>query len=522
MLLNEKTLEVYGYTFESISEKSNKLLIVTCDYCNKEYTVSKKNRHNNHLVINKDACKKCKYIKMKEINNIKYGVDSVSKLQTVKDKIKSTNMEKYGGIAPACNQEIIEKAKNTNLERYGATTYIASEQGQQAYKKTMQEKYGVDNPSQLSEFQQKKKETFIQKYGETSFLTTEECKEATIKKFGVDNVFKMQEFQDKAIDTMYKKYGVKNLLQIPKIAKSINNKSIETKKEKGLIQVYKERTIPDWAEITGFSKSHFSVLVKRYGWDSAVNMTPKMSSIEKIIEEFLISEDIKYEKQIKIGKFKADFVINKLILELDGLYWHSEHNKHKNYHSDKRQFYIENGYQPLFFREDEIINKFNIVKSMILNKLGKSNRIFARKLKFSEISKKDGGKFLKENHLMGSGSGKCLALIGDQIYCVMRIKKIKGGYEISRFANKTGYTVVGGFSKLLSFTDRPLTTFIDLRYGLGNPSIFGFEYCGTNLSFKWTDGSMTYNRMQFPSNSGYNYNLFKIWDCGQAKWRITN
>jgi hypothetical protein len=62
-------------------------------------------------------------------------------------------------------------------------------------------------------------------------------------------------------------------------------------------------------------------------------------------------------------------------------------------------------------------------------------------------------------------------------------------------------------------------TFIDLRYGDGSYlSDLGFKYNHTYPSFKWTDGQITLNRLRFPGNSGYDHGLFKIWDCGQAKW----
>ena len=64
-----------------------------------------------------------------------------------------------------------------------------------------------------------------------------------------------------------------------------------------------------------------------------------------------------------------------------------------------------------------------------------------------------------------------------------------------------------------------ITTFIDKRYGSGSYlSGLGFVYKHTYPSFKWTDGFESFHRLKFPGNSGYDQDLFKIWDCGQAKW----
>lgn len=520
MLLSDKTLEMFGYTFESLSEKSSKKVLVKCDYCEKEYEVSKKNRHTNHLVVPKDACNKCKYIKMRETNLAKYGCENVFQSDLIKAKVKSSNIKKYGVDVASKNKSVKNKIKATNLEKYGATTFLGSDIGQNKLKEVCLEKYGVENASSCDSVKEKRRETCQKKFGKATYLGSDDCKKATEEKLGVDNVFKLPEYQEIARSSMVAKYGVHNLLLIPEIARKISEKSYQTKLHNGDIKQYENKTISDWSELTGFSKSHFSVLVNRHGWDLAVNMTPKMSSIESIVENFLVEYGISYEKQTKIGKYRADFLIGDLVLELDGLYWHSEHHKHKNYHAEKRSFYIENGFKPLFFRENEILQSFSIVKSIILNKMGKSKRLFARKLTPKEITRSEGANFFKENHLMGAGAGRCFALASDDIYCVMQVKKIRDGWEISRFANKLGYTVVGGYSRLLSFTEKPIITFVDLRYGLGNPSEFGFEYCGTNLSFKWTNGTKVYNRMQFPGVSGYDHGFFKLWDCGQAKWRI--
>jgi hypothetical protein len=46
----------------------------------------------------------------------------------------------------------------------------------------------------------------------------------------------------------------------------------------------------------------------------------------------------------------------------------------------------------------------------------------------------------------------------------------------------------------------------------------GFVQKSCHLSFKWTNTRYTYHRMKFPSNTGYEQGMNKIWDCGQAKW----
>ena len=66
MILNEKTKEKFNYAVNSLSKRSHKLIIVQCDYCQKEfeqqYGVLINARKNNA----KDACEKCRiFIKIR-------------------------------------------------------------------------------------------------------------------------------------------------------------------------------------------------------------------------------------------------------------------------------------------------------------------------------------------------------------------------------------------------------------------------------------------------------------------------
>ena len=520
MLLEEKTLEDLGYEVSTLSKYSKKPILVSCDYCMVEYSTLLNNRAIAHKIIDKDACKKCKYIKMAALTEMKYGVRSTNQLDSVKKKIAATNLDRYGVVCTQQDQTIREKTKKTCLERYGAESPFGSKD---VIEKSKQAK--LDCPDATAEGQEKSRQTCLEKYGKPTYLGSEACLQQTKATLGVSNVFQLESTKVKSKATMLAKYGVDHSYKVPEILARAKKKELETKLANGQIILHEGKQIKDWAEITGYSKSAFGVLVKKHGWDIAVKMTPKMSSLETLLESYLIEIGVVYQKQVKIGKYVADFVVGKVIIEVDGLFWHSEYYKENNYHVKKRQAYIDAGFSPLFFRQDEVLNKFDIVKSIIGNKLGLSCRLFARKLKVSPVSKDEGNQFLSENHLMGQGKGSCFALMSsNEIVAVMRMVKIKDGYEISRFACKSRCSIVGGFSRLLSFFtgaygSNRIVTFIDLRYGSGDYLVsLGFTKGKSFPSFKWTDGTNTYNRMQFRSNSGRDSGLYKIWDCGQLKY----
>lgn len=128
---------------------------------------------------------------------------------------------------------------------------------------------------------------------------------------------------------------------------------------------------------------------------------------------------------------------------------------------------------------------------------------------------------------MGTGSGKIYSLIhnGEDVSCMQVICK-QNVLEISRFCNRLDTIVVGGFSKLLkrAITDyqpQKVISFVDARYGNGHSLLnIGFKEISNYLSFKWTDFKHTFHRMKYRGNSGYDFGLRKIWDCGQKKFEL--
>lgn len=261
----------------------------------------------------------------------------------------------------------------------------------------------------------------------------------------------------------------------------------------------------------------------------------RVYTIEKIIQNFLneINVDFKSDKYLS-NKYRYDILIpsHNLIIECDGLYWHSDgaiyNPKDKNYHINKKEFYKEKKYDSLFFREDEIKNQLSIVKSILKNRLGLSDKVYARKTKIKTIDRPSLKRFLTNNHLMGFGQGDNLSLVFEEntVSCLQWKWKNKQAkiIEISRFCNKINTTVVGGFSKLLKELKKQkspnkIISFVDKRYGSGNYlENLGFNKVSENPSFMWTNGKETFHRMKFPNNTGYDNDLLKIWDCGQAKY----
>lgn len=307
-------------------------------------------------------------------------------------------------------------------------------------------------------------------------------------------------------------------------------------------QIYIEgKSIRAHSEELGICKSLAYRLYKQYGEDAILNYKTAQNNLETKLFDYLkaIENDVVPNSRVW-KKYVPDFLIEskKLIIECDGLYWHSESvqrraKKSSSYHQKKKRFYEEEGYKSLFFREDEIHHKFDIVCSIINNKLGLSERIHARKCEVRKVNDPDLVKaFINANHLMGaSGSRDRKRSYGlyynNILVCIMEVKtrkKKERVLEISRFCPRLNASIVGGFSKLIKAvidSEQPnqIVTFIDRRYGDGEYlSGMGWKKIHERISFQWTNYTETVHRMKFPGKSGLEKGWDRIYDCGQAKW----
>lgn len=171
-------------------------------------------------------------------------------------------------------------------------------------------------------------------------------------------------------------------------------------------------------------------------------------------------------------------------IEYNGLYWHSEISKDKNYHLNKTIKCNDIGIRLFHIFEDEWLNKKDIVKSMLSSLLLKNNiKIFARKCDIREVSSKEANDFLEKNHIQG----KCNSQIryglyyNNELFSLMTFGKSrhfvgnnkKNEWELLRFCNKIGYTIVGGASKLFKHfitknNVNEIVSYADRRWSNGN------------------------------------------------------
>jgi hypothetical protein len=148
-------------------------------------------------------------------------------------------------------------------------------------------------------------------------------------------------------------------------------------------------------------------------------------------------------------------------IEYNGLYWHSEISKNDKYHLNKTIKCNNNGIRLFHIFEDEWLYKKDIIKSMLKCLLTKDCiRIYARKCEIRTVDSKTCKDFLNNNHLQGNCNSQIRygLYYNGELMSLMTFGKTrhfvgngKNNYELLRFCNKIGYTVVGGASKLFKY-----------------------------------------------------------------------
>lgn len=278
----------------------------------------------------------------------------------------------------------------------------------------------------------------------------------------------------------------------------------------------------------------------------------KVSNEEKSLLEFIVGiysgEIISSNRSILNGKELDIYLPEKNIaIEYNGLYshyyrpWESSESliKDSAYHLNKTLQCESEGIQLIHLFSDEWLIKRSIVESILKSKLGINERIYARKCKIDEVDTHTKNIFLNSYHIQGEDKSKiklCLKY-NEEILCVMTFTNSRFNknykWELSRFCTKSGYNVIGGFTKLLSHFRKSnigsIISYADRRYSNGNVyRTNGFDLIHINSpSYYYVDKNCLerHNRMKFQKKyiDAYDCTEYekarelgfnKIFDCG--------
>ena len=515
-----------------------------CHYCGLvkkiDYNSYNKSTNNNKLYY---CCKNCGKIKHKEIYLEKYGVENPFQLESVKEKIKKTNLERYGVDSYTKTNEYKEKSKETCLNNWGVENPSQSIEIKNRKKNTSIRNWGVDSYTKTNEYKEKSKETCLQKYGVSSYTKTDEYREKVInnnlEKYGYNYHTMTDEWKDKIKSINLEKYGSSPFINedFRKINYKIANNNFYLKYLSNKTSLFKcDLNKEHNFEIN--TDNFFSRTKQKIPLCTICNPIGDSQSIkEKEIYEYIQSiytgEIIQsYRDLLEIDIYLPGL---KLGFEFNGLYWHSNKFRHKNYHLDKLNYFKERGIRIIYIWEDDYLFKEDIIKSQIKNHLKLSNRIWARNCEIREIDNKISREFLDKNHIQGSYKQitKSFGLYyKDELISVITFDHFEGRkkmnddeWNLSRFCNNLGISVIGGASKLLNFFIKEfkpsrIISYADKDWSEGAlyDKLKFIKLYETKPDYKYIIGRKRYHKSNFKKNEKSYKDCLKIYDCGKIKF----
>jgi hypothetical protein len=581
---------------------SNLEIVAICDICMSEINI-KYILYNKSFIKNGSfACsKKCAAVRTKEKLMENYGVKNIAQVPSVKESIIETNNKKYGsdyyfgsdlskdknkqifiekyGVDNPLKSELVKnKMKKTNLEKWGVEYTLQNKDIRDKIKKTSFDRWGSETPSKNDEIKNKIIQTNLEKWGGNSPMCNDLIKEKSRKtsfdNWNVDNPNKSDIIREKTRNTNLEKLGFEYPSQSPHIQEKIKKNNLEKWGTEHVHQseIYRIKNTKIgknefYLEYKGDKISIFkcdcnedhSFEINTDNFFSRTRQNIPLCTIcypindsKSYLEcELLNYISSKYDGEI-VQSYRDGLEIDiylpdlKLGFEFNGLYWHSEEYRDKNYHYNKTKYFNNRDIRIIHIWEDDWIYRSDIIKSQISNILSKNLKIWARKCEIFIVDKKISKEFLNENHIQGNINSviKLGLFYNNELISLMtfdrfegRKKMEEGGWNLSRFCNKLNTSVIGGASKLLKYFIKNynpvrIISYADKDWSIGSLYYkLGFDLVNDSLpDYKYlVDGKRTHKSNFKKSKiecgiteSEYvkSIKVSKIWDCGKLKFEI--
>jgi len=484
-------------------------------------------------------------------------IDKVSRTQ----KCKDTMISRHGVDNAFKMADHQQKTDETLNKKYGVTRLIDVPGVREQKQATSEKNWGTSHPRQSSIIQDKTKETNLIRFGNTNPLHADSIKDKVaatlISKYGVDNYFKSPQYQQQIRDNRVVQFGYENPGQ-----RLLTPETLAILQSEELFAAYIKDCSYEAAAIK-VKTSAFTIASYAAKYDLVGTMKIGTGSVQQDeLFDWLVSLGITCIRNIRtiippkeIDIFLPDFNIG---IEFNGMYWHTEISggKGKNYHRGKYLACAAQGVNLIQICSSHYRKNPELIRSLIMSKLGMLTTIMGRKCDIRIVSYQDAMAFLNQNHLQSSGTTGSIRLglyHKDELVQLLTFGLIRNGkvdrgagnWELIRMSSKQGLTVTGGISKLFkyfvkTFAPEKIISYSDLRYFTGNSlRKLGFnKEKETDSGYGYTDTyHRVFHRLQFTKKklvnlgndpalteweimqaNGYD----RIWDCGNAVWKWTS
>lgn len=467
---------------------------------------------------------------------------------------------------PTCNNPSCENLV-TNITRHGWATYCSTQcrghynslKSRNKAAATSQKNWGVDNPMKHSEIKKKVTTSIKLRSGFDHALQSPDSAakrtQTMLDLYGVEHAAQHPQIQNKMVETYIKNWGVNN--------PSIRHISKETEEKlndpEWLIEKNKHMSFSPIAELLGISTSTLSKAFRKFNI-MPIRHNSFISKPEEELVEYISSlcpgTPIITSDRSVLNPYELDIYLPNynLAFEYNGLYYHSEDfGKDSHYHIFKTEECQKKGIKLIHIWENDYLNNKDIIFSKISHLLGHSTAVYGRKCRSAILSVNEAKTFFNKTHIQGNCASniKVGLFHNDELIAAMSFGKSrfsnKAEWELLRYSTKLNTSVIGGFSKLLSYfikqySPRSIISYSDKCWSTGEVyKKNNFKYCGTSKPsyFYSKDGRTIENRMscqkkklknklaifddtlterQNMKNNGY----LKIWNCGNDAWVWTN
>lgn len=418
----------------------------------------------------------------------RYGVNFPLQNDSIKDRFICTCNARYGGNSPMCSDSVKDKASASAELHYGGFG-LASEELRERIVTTNIQKYGYAIPTQNPEIQAKVRETCRSKYGSDNFTASPQG----IAKHMVDpsKVSEYLEFKNDPASFIESRFD-----HTPSVVEICNLVGVTDTPVYNILIAANCRNLATFRESSMENEIHQLIL----------NSIPDCNLIKNCRDEIT-----PYELDFYLPEYHFAIECNPTVTHNSSYKdpW-GQDPKSFNYHSMKTDMCIDKGIQLFHVFGYEWQKSKDVIISMILNSLGKSqNRIYARNTYVCEVPYKECCEFLDTNHRQGRTSASVRLGLrtksDNRLVSVMTFNHTRSTigkksdydeneWELSRFCSLLNTCVVGGASKLFkyfrnNYTYSKIVSFSDRAHTSGKLySVLGFKYVSTSSpSYVWVD-----------------------------------
>jgi hypothetical protein len=411
---------------------------------------------------------------------------------------------------------VTDKRRATNIEKYGNTNYLASEEGRKKSRETHMQRYGVIHYNQTEEYANRVRSGDI--------------------------------VRDTNRDVMARSFMTRMYNSLPDRMPLITPLfDLSEYLEHGAASFYRYK----W---------QCNVCTHKFEWwlnggktPMCPKCAPKGTMHEEAIMDFLDKHGIEYvhnsRKLLGNGQEIDIFIPSKQLgIELNGLYYHQEHNVGPEYHADKTTLAAEQGIKLVQIFDDMMYQNRQAVFNFLRHELRLVKSVDVSSLTVKRVDADFARKFHNKYNALGEDhSNLHLGLYRNtRVVAVVSFKITKTQTELTRFTQNNTMAVTNGLSKIIDTlrTISPhnsIVCYADRCWSDGSElKALGFKHTKTTEPRYWYTKcfKQRLHRLQFQhkylrlklekydpvlteAENMFNNDYVRVYDCGTLRYELT-